>query len=93
MAIGVLQEFEATLEQYNAVNEKLGDGIPEGGLVHTASEIGDGKMRVFDVWESQAAYDKFMEEKLGPAIAEVAPDSPPPTKLEVHELHDLVIEK
>ena len=93
MAIGVLQEFEATMDEYKAVNEKLGDDQPEGGLVHTASDIGDGKMRVFDVWESQAAFDKFMEEKLGPAIAEVAPDSPPPLKLEVHELHDLVIQK
>ncbi len=95
MAVGVLQEFESSVEEYDKVSEKLDtkSNPPEGAIVHCGMDLGGGKMRVFDVWESKEAFEKFMEERLGPAIAEVAgPDSPPPTLMEVHELHDLELQ-
>jgi hypothetical protein len=92
MAVGVLQEFETTVENYDAVNEKLdpASNPPQGLMLHCGSEIGGGKMRVFDVWESKEAFEKFAQERLGPAVAEVMGEGTEPTKLEVHELHDLV---
>ena len=74
MAVGVLQEFEATRDQYDAVNEKLDpmSNPPQGLILHAASDIGGGKFRVYDVWESEDAWNKFRDERLGPAVAEVA---------------------
>jgi hypothetical protein len=30
--------------------------------------MADGKIRVVDVWESEAAFGQFMQERLGPAL-------------------------
>ena len=93
MAVGVLQEFEATVEQYDQVNEKVNPGgnPPDGLILHCGGEIGGGKMRVFDIWETADAFEKFAEERLGPAIGEVmGADAAPPTVREVNELHDVI---
>ena len=34
MAVVVIQEFEATREEYDQVTEKLGDATPEGAILH-----------------------------------------------------------
>jgi hypothetical protein len=91
MAIVVIQDIQATPEQYDQVNAKL-DGKnnpPKGGIVHTAADLGGGKMKVVDVWESIDAYQKFVQERLIPAIAEVAPDAPQAPEPEILELYDL----
>jgi hypothetical protein len=90
MAVGVLQEFEGTTEEYDAVNAKLDmeNNPAEGMIVHCASDIGGGKMRVYDVWESADAFEKFAEERLGPAIMDAVENPSPPTVREVNELHD-----
>jgi hypothetical protein len=89
MAVVVIQEFEATVEQYDQVNEKLGGDIPEGGIVHTGIDLGNGKMKIVDVWESAEHFQKFVQEKLIPAIAEVDPDAPQAPEPEIYEVHDL----
>jgi hypothetical protein len=89
MAIVVIQEFEATPELYDQVNEKLGDEIPKGGIVHTATDLGGGKMRAIDVWESKEDWENFVQNKLIPAIAEVDPNAPQAGEPEIHELYDV----
>jgi hypothetical protein len=89
MAVVVIQEFEATVELYDQVNEKLGGDIPEGGIVHTGIDLGNGKMKIVDVWESAEHFQKFVQEKLIPAIAEVDPDAPQAPEPEIYEVHDL----
>jgi hypothetical protein len=93
MAVSVVVEFEATPEQYDQVNEKLGmpdDNVPEGLIVHTGAEIGGGKMRVIDIWDSQEAYGKFAEERLGPAIGEVMGPDGPQAAPEITELREVI---
>src|ERR1043166_4472200 len=46
------------------------DESPEGLSVHSAGQ-GEQGYYVYDVWESREAFERFMEEKLGPALAEV----------------------
>jgi hypothetical protein len=60
-------------EQYEAVNEKLdAQGDPPPGLVvHAAGQGEDGRWRIIEVWESRDQFDRFNEERLTPAIAEV----------------------
>ena len=78
MAVTMEVEFEGTPEDYDKVNEILDvkNNPPDGMIIHTGAKAGD-KMRVIDVWESQEAFGKFAEERLGPAIAEaMGPDGP-----------------
>ena len=90
MAVLMTTEFEATAEQYDAVDKAL-DGKnnpPDGLIAHSAQEVG-GKMRVVDIWESAEAFGAFAESKLGPTIAEtLGDDAPPPPEPEFTELHN-----
>ena len=62
MAIGIYfanskfpaDKYEEALSQLEAA----GAGAPEGRTYHVALET-DGEINVFDVWESQAAFDAF----------------------------------
>jgi hypothetical protein len=97
VAIAMLQEQPGlTAEIYDAVNAKLSvhDSPPEGLILHTAGPTAAGGFRIFDVWESREAFDRFSQERLGPAIQEVVgggdgPAEPPPPP-EFYELHDVV---
>ena len=89
MAIGVVLDFPGgTLEQYDAVIEKMGftkggAGAP-GGLFHWVTRTDDG-VRIIDVWESREHFDRFGQEKLGPITQEVGVAGPPQTTFyEVH---------
>jgi hypothetical protein len=64
--IAIIMEFPgATKQQYDAVMKdlNLGGKMPSGGLCHIAGP-GENGWRVVDVWESQAAFDKFFNDKL-----------------------------
>jgi hypothetical protein len=89
MAVLVIQEFEATTDEYDQVNAKLGDDTPDGGILHSAIDLGGGKMRAVDVWESAEHYQSFVQDKLIPAIAEVNPDAPQAGEPEIREIYDL----
>lgn len=84
MAVGVLTAApEFTKEIYDAVTEKMfghapmqdGDA-PEGLIAHSAGQ-GDQGYYVYDIWESREAFERFMAEKLGPALGEVMGGPPP----------------
>jgi hypothetical protein len=79
-------------EMYEAVTSKVmpGDQLPDDCIAHIAGPVEQG-WRVITVWESREAFNRFREEKLLPAIREVAGDGPPPTaEPEVNEVHKLV---
>jgi hypothetical protein len=88
MAVIVIQEFPATLEQYEAVNAELDSrsNPPEGLIIHTGGQVGDG-MRVIDVWESEGAWQQFLNDRLVPAVTKVAGEDAPEAQIEVSELH------
>jgi hypothetical protein len=48
------EKYDTTLAQL----EEAGAGAPAGRLSHIALET-DGEIQVFDVWESQEAFDAF----------------------------------
>ncbi len=89
MAIGVILDFNGTtLEQYDAVVQKMGftTGGPggPGGISHCCTKTDTG-IRVIDVWESQEAFERFAQEKIGPLTADVGITSPPKvTFFDVH---------
>jgi len=93
MAIGVLLDIPGgTQEQYEQVNEKAfgdpkGPTEPIDGLIiHTAGATASG-WRIYDVWESQEAFDRFMNETIMPAVEGLdMPEIPP----DVYELTTVV---
>jgi hypothetical protein len=44
---------------------------PDGMLVRTAGFFGQG-FRIFDVWESEERFQRFLSERLMPIVGEVA---------------------
>jgi hypothetical protein len=61
MAVIVIQEFEATTDQYDEVNEKLGGEAPDGLIAHAGAESGNGKIKVVDIWESKGEVGELPE--------------------------------
>jgi quinol monooxygenase YgiN len=95
MPVGVLQQSPgASQETYEAVAAKINaaNDPPEGLIIHTAGAAEGGGWRIFDVWESREAFDRFMQERLMPAMQELFGDQMPAggQPPEIYELHDLV---
>ena len=77
----------ATTEQYDETIrrlEKSGDWLPEGLGLHVAFEAG-GKLRVSEIWDSQAQFDAFGK-RLMPILDDVGIDPGPPEMLEIHNI-------
>ena len=94
MAVLMTMDIPATKDQYDQVNEELGgeSNLPDGLLIHTAEETGNG-MHIVDVWESQGAFEKFSENELGPAVGKVIgepPEGQDPPQPEFHELANVI---
>jgi hypothetical protein len=62
------QDLPITLDIYNEIMADLGDQPPDGLIVHVAQVLESGKMRYLDVWESEAACERFTEERLHPVV-------------------------
>jgi hypothetical protein len=95
MAVMVIQEFEATEDEYEKVNKILDPEAnpPDGLILHSGAILEGGKAKVVDIWESADAWDAFLNDRLGPAVVEVMgppPEGAEPPPIEVHELKDLV---
>jgi len=63
---------------------------PAGLIVHTGGPVGDGEMRVIDIWESPDAFQTFVAERLGPTIAQVMGAYAPTPSVEIRELYDVI---
>jgi hypothetical protein len=84
MAVGMLLAApEFTKQVYDNITEKVfghspmrADDTPEGLIMHSAGQTEQGYY-AYDVWESREAFESFMQERLGPAMAEVMAGPPP----------------
>ena len=70
MSVGIRVKFaDMTHEQFDAVNSRvdLPSNPPAGLIFHVSGPIKEG-WHVIDVWESRAAFDTFLQERVQPAI-------------------------
>jgi hypothetical protein len=92
MPVGVLVESApVTAEIFDAVEAKIpGGNDQEGLLIRTAGPKEGGGFRVYSVWESKEDYERFRDERLIPALREVAGEEAAsgPSGAEVYELHE-----
>lgn len=73
-----------TVDQYNSINEKLMSatgGEPVGLMMHSCFQEGE-KLAMFDVWESQEAFEA-MGPILMPIVAELGAELSPPQFVEM----------
>jgi hypothetical protein len=89
MAVAVQLDFKGgTLDEYDRVRtvmgyEPGGPGAP-GGLFHWVMKTDDG-IRITDIWQDRESFERFAEERIGPAMAEAGVDREPEiTFFEVH---------
>jgi ketosteroid isomerase-like protein len=77
-----------TREQYDAVRERTGwlERTPDGGLAHVTWWEGPDCHNV-DGWESEAAFDAFGQQRLGPAMAALGIDVLP--EVTFHPAHEI----
>ena len=89
-ATSVLVRFtpaSVTTEQYDETIRRLkksDDWLPEGLELHVAFEAG-GKLRVSEIWDSQAQFDAFGKH-LMPILEDVGIDPGAPEMLEIHNI-------
>jgi hypothetical protein len=80
VAVGMLLAGEGvTGESYRQLTEKMfgsypmrADQAPEGLIIHSAGESEQG-WYVYDIWESKQHFQRFVDEKLGPALKGLSP--------------------
>jgi hypothetical protein len=78
-----------TKDQYNQVMRilDLDKTPPAGGIIHVAG-FTDGTLHVLDVWESQAAFERFQKDRLVGAVLKAGITSPPKVKyFPVHNVY------
>ena len=79
---------EVTKEQYEQARAMVnweGDA-PKGGKYHVSWF--DGGLHVLDVWESQADFERFAQERLGPAVQKIGIQSQPNVSFgDVHAIY------
>jgi hypothetical protein len=85
------EETDRSTTNYDAITEKLmTQNEPIDGLrVHTAGFTGNG-FRIFEVWDSQEQFDRFLADRLMPLVLEREGDPTQPS-MTVYELHNLVV--
>jgi hypothetical protein len=88
MAIGIyFAEGDFPADKYDEALSRLeaaGAGAPQGRTYHVALET-DGKINVFDIWESQEAFDAFGA-TLMPILTELGVNPGAPTGGRVHNV-------
>jgi hypothetical protein len=82
MAYAFTQDVPIDAPFYERIITGLGDDPPDGLIVHLAIEREGGGLRYVDVWESEADWERFTEERLHPVVhgllREIFGDQPPP---------------
>jgi hypothetical protein len=92
MAVVIVNEIEgASQDFYEQVNPKVmpGGQLPEGCQVHIAGPLDNG-WRVITVWDSEEQFQQFRNEKLIPAIREVAGDERIAPEIKTGPVHTLL---
>jgi hypothetical protein len=77
-----------TAEQYDQLRDVVGweREVPPGAILHVASFSPEGA-RIFDVWESEGAVQRFIEERVMPGAQQVGIPGAP--EVQFHPVHAL----
>ena len=85
----------ATPEQYDKMAAKLDweGNPPDGGIQHVAW-FDEGGMNVVDVWESEEAFNSFIQSQVMPAVQELGIPGQPDVKIsQAHAVNEGLLTK
>jgi hypothetical protein len=71
--VQIQQAAQHTWDDHQKVGALIGDEKPDGLIVRAAGEV-DGRWKSVAIWESKDAYERFVEERLLPALREAFGD-------------------
>jgi hypothetical protein len=84
MPYAFIQDLPITVEQYAVIRSEIGNDAPKGLVAHVVMRH-DAGLRYVDVWDSQADWERFHDDKVQPAVRKmmatdgiVAPPQPAP---------------
>ena len=91
MAVIMELEFAGlTTDQYDAIDSALdiGSNPPDAFIAHSARMDGD-TLRILDIWESEQAFENFVDSRLGPTIGDtLGGEAPAPPAPQYKQLHN-----
>jgi hypothetical protein len=91
MPVAVVQDWAEggdNTANYDAIHQRvMASNTPTGFRMHAAGATPDGGFRVFEVWESQEHFDRFVQERLMPILQEIGGGGDPP-KMTSYALHE-----
>jgi hypothetical protein len=89
LAVGIrIKLAGVTQEMIDQANRHIDvDSNPPDGLLFHASGPIDGGWGIIDFWQSREQFDRFAEQRIGPAVGSLGGDPPQPDIREfpVHE--------
>jgi hypothetical protein len=89
MAVAMYMHWPGvTSDQYDAIMAKLGldANPPAGGVLHVATVTDEG-VEVCDIWQTEQAFNGFLEQRLLPVVSELGISGEP--EVRVVPLHNL----
>jgi len=92
MTYSFIRDVPATEAQYADVREAVGEETPKGLVVHLVLRQEHG-LRYIDVWDTEADWERFRDERLNPVIAEtmakhgITPPTTPPPLQHIEVIH------
>jgi hypothetical protein len=83
--VQIQKPTHATWSDYEKVQQVVGSDPPDGLIYHAAGEQPGGQWQAVSVWESEAHFNRFRDERLAPAIREALGNEmleagPPPSE-------------
>jgi hypothetical protein len=81
--VQIQKSTEATWDDYERVQQALGDDPPPGLIYHAGGEADGGRWQSVSIWESEDDFNRFRDERLLPAVQgalgdQMAQAGPPP---------------
>jgi hypothetical protein len=89
MAVAMLMHWPGvTSDQYDAVMARLGlDANPPAGAVLHVAAVTDEGVEVCDVWQTEQAFNGYLQQRLLPAVSELGIGGEP--EIRIVPLHNL----
>ena len=89
MAVAMLMHWPGvTSDQYDAVMARLGlDANPPAGAILHVAAVTDVGVEVCDVWQTEQAFNGYLEQRLLPAVSELGIGGEP--EIRIVPLHNL----
>jgi hypothetical protein len=83
--VQIQKAAQATWDDYQRVQTKVGSEAPDGLIYHAAGEQPNGHWQAVSIWESEEHYNRFRDQKLLPAVRDTLGDQmveagPPPSE-------------